>query len=257
MTTSIVKSKCVTHTISDDELVKEIAYLKSLRTDKDIRSENRDLQAEIAKLRANSVIDQQTIDRLIIEKSETVSNTLKDTKVHVPIEDVVKNKTKPISTEAFIKKMFGKLPKKIRDSIAAQQANGLPPSFTEISIKQTSNSLIEITSQLNDKENKTICDAFLKIVAYQQAIYEKVIAESISKSQRDFQNRLLKREQELIEKQKKLEIDGVTIPDKLLGQGFTKPEIRQINGCLHPDKLSSITTQKLDKAFKIFNRVFK
>ena len=72
----LVKSKSVSNTLGDAELLEEIKYLKSLSTDKAIRKVNRELLAQNKKLVAEAKIDQQTINRLISEKTESVSNTL-------------------------------------------------------------------------------------------------------------------------------------------------------------------------------------
>ena len=54
------------------------------------------------------------------------------------------------------------------------------------------------------------------------------------------------------EKTKKITGKNIALPADLL----TATEVKQLKGILHPDRLQSITGDKLTKAFAIFNRVY-
>jgi len=153
-----------------------------------------------------------------------------------------------------IKNIYNMYPPAHRKKLEARKQNNNLPNFSDTLFTQIESKIQASLNKLDrptaQKVMKSLADIMNAMDIVSKSVLDELLPEYIS--QTDI--KLAARQKELDEREAELIKGKVTIPNNILGRGYTHEEVRRLKSAIHPDTTSS--PEKKTEAFQLLERVF-
>lgn len=155
--------------------------------------------------------------------------------------------------EVSIDGLIGQLSKLLPDEILKElnPQNGLP-SFIYAGIVQNRGRIKAMLEKLEKKEHKESAQILLAVLDYQTKVFEEVVKATRPKYIKALEAKLQKELEVQKAKTERITEASIKLPSSMMSQ----KEVKIIKGVLHPDRIATLTPEKMSAAFQIFQRVY-
>jgi hypothetical protein len=169
-----------------------------------------------------------------------------------PEAPITKTIVEPV-TEVTIEQLITQLTKLIPDVVLTeiQPQNGLP-SFTYAGLSQNRGRIKGLLDAMDKKNQKDSLKVLLAVLEYQNKVFEEIVKATKPKYIKALEAKLQKEIDDQKAKTAQITENSVKLPSNMMSQ----KEVKIIKGVLHPDRLSTLTEEKMNAAFLIFQRIY-
>jgi len=151
-----------------------------------------------------------------------------------------------------IKNIYNMYPPAHRKKLEARKQNNNLPNFSDTLFTQIESKIQASLNKLDrptaQKVMKSLADIMNAMDIVSKSVLDELLPEYIS--QTDI--KLAARQEELDKREAELIKDKVTIPNNILGRGYTHEEVKRLKSAIHPDTTSS--PEKKTEAFQLLER---